>query len=187
MIRSNVAAVALAAAQLVLASCSAEDRAHSSAAARTGAEGVSVYFAPETDLAVLVIDRIAAAGKSVHVQAYALGSPAIADALIAAHRRGLEVRIVLDAERAGEEDSQSKRLAREGIPTFADAKESKVHSKIMLIDGRTIVTGSYNFAEAQDKRTADNLILIEGAGDLVSAYEDNFMIHLEHAKRIKAR
>lgn len=184
---ANVAATALLGALLTLAGCSAEDRALPPPAAHAGAGGVSVYFAPETDLAGLVIDRITAAGKSVHVQAYALGSAPIADALIAAHRRGCEVRIVLDAERAGEDDSQSKRLAREGIPTFADSRESKVHSKIMLIDGQTIVTGSYNFAEAQDKRTADNLILIESAGDLVQAYEANFMIHLGHAKRIKNR
>jgi phosphatidylserine/phosphatidylglycerophosphate/cardiolipin synthase-like enzyme len=137
-----------------------------------------------------VIGRIAGATKSVHVQAYSLSSAPIADALLAAQRRGVEVRVVLDAGRADDDASEARRLARGGVATFGDSRESKAHSKIMLIDGTTIVTGSFNFAEAADKATADNLVLIEAGrsgGTLMQAYEENIARHPEHTKRIKAK
>jgi phosphatidylserine/phosphatidylglycerophosphate/cardiolipin synthase-like enzyme len=159
------------------------------ATTQAGAPKVTVYFSPETDLGALVVERIGKATTSMHVQAYSLSSAAIADALIAAHNRGVEVRVVIDADRAGEDDSEAKRLANAGVATFGDAKESKAHSKIMLIDGHTVVTGSFNFAEASEKGkgTADNLLLIEDAGEVMAAYEANFAKHLEHSKRIKAK
>jgi phosphatidylserine/phosphatidylglycerophosphate/cardiolipin synthase-like enzyme len=52
----------------------------------------------------------------------------------------------------------------------------------MLIDGKTIVTGSFNFTRAADEQNAENLLVIEAKPKLFAAYKKNFETHLKHSK-----
>ncbi len=51
----------------------------------------------------------------------------------------------------------------------------------MLIDGRTIITGSYNFS-GNAESNAENLLVIEGKDVLMRAYAADFSRHALHAK-----
>ncbi|HAO80702.1 MAG TPA: hypothetical protein DCQ92_17360, partial [Verrucomicrobia subdivision 3 bacterium] len=47
-----------------------------------------------------------------------------------------------------------------GIPTFIDAKHAIATNKIMVIDGKTILTGSFNFTKAAGQNNAENLLVL---------------------------
>ena len=51
----------------------------------------------------------------------------------------------------------------------------------MLIDGRTILTGSFNFTKAAEKNNAENMLVIKGRPDLYGKYYENFQHHLSHS------
>ena len=74
-----------------------------------------------------------------------------------------------------------------GIPTYIDAKHAIAHNKIMIIDGTTLITGSFNFTKAAEERNAKNLLVVRGNAELVKKYIANFQEHLEHSEKYKGR
>jgi len=145
-------------------------------------DGVSVYFSPGTDCGQLIIDKVRMAQKRVYVQAYSFTSERIAKALNEVHKRGVEVKVILDDDKA-DKKSELDFLSRKGIDTYLDSKHEKAHSKVILIDGQTIITGSFNFSDRHDESTADNVVVIDGKAKLIDAYETNFRVHLGHSKK----
>ena len=62
-----------------------------------------------------------------------------------------------------------------------DDKHAIAHSKVMVIDSVTIITGSFNFTKAAEAKNAENLLVITDAPALVQAYEANIRTHAAHA------
>jgi phosphatidylserine/phosphatidylglycerophosphate/cardiolipin synthase-like enzyme len=150
-----------------------------------GAEnGVAVYFSPEADCLNLVIDQIRGASDEILVQAYSFSSEKIARALVDAHKRGVKVVVIIDADKA-DKKSETHFLAKRNIDTYADSSHEKAHSKIILIDGRLIISGSFNFTDEDAKDRADNLLIIRDKPRLMAAYKANFQQHLSHSKKPK--
>src|SRR5208283_3803153 len=85
------------------------------------------------------------AKRTVLVQAYSFTSAPIAKALVDAHKRGVDVEVVLDKSQKTEKYSSADFLAHAGIPTKIDSKHAIAHNKIMVIDSATVITGSFNF------------------------------------------
>jgi phosphatidylserine/phosphatidylglycerophosphate/cardiolipin synthase-like enzyme len=56
----------------------------------------------------------------------------------------------------------------------------EVHNKVIVIDGRIVITGSFNFTKAAEESNAENLLIIRGA-DLGAKYANNRQEHLEHS------
>ena len=108
----------------------------------------------------IFIREVAVAQDSVHVQAYSFTSAPVARALLEAKKRGVKVEVVIDAGRATEKYSEATFFANQGIPVFADGKHAIAHNKVMVIDGLTVITGSFIFTKAAEERNAENLLVI---------------------------
>ncbi|HKD35718.1 MAG TPA: phospholipase D family protein [Pirellulales bacterium] len=151
-------------------------------------DGISVNFSPHGGCTDRVVAEIGKAQSSIEMQAYSFTSQPITDALVAAHHRGVKVTVVLD-EKANDdpkERSEAPEIAADKIPTYLDARHSIAHNKIILIDGRTIITGSFNFTKQAERNNAENLLVIEGRPKLAAAYEANFREHLGHSMPFSA-
>jgi phosphatidylserine/phosphatidylglycerophosphate/cardiolipin synthase-like enzyme len=146
--------------------------------------GISVYFSPDGGCTDAIVAKLNAAKKTVDVQAYSFTNTAIAKALVAANKRGVRVRVVLDKSNDTDKYTSATFLANEGVSVQIDRghEDGIAHSKVMIIDGQTIITGSFNFTQAAEKRNVENLLIIEGKPRLVAAYRQNFEQHLEHAQ-----
>ena len=68
-----------------------------------------------------------------------------------------------------------------GIPTEIDAQHSIAHNKVMIIDGETVITGSFNFTKAAEKSNAENLLIIRDV-KLASLYTGNWQEHAQHSE-----
>jgi phosphatidylserine/phosphatidylglycerophosphate/cardiolipin synthase-like enzyme len=152
------------------------------AVAPVSEEGITVYFSPQTDCSDVIVGQIHAAEKQVLVQAYSFTSERIARAIVDAHKRGVNVQVILDSEKV-DKKSELNFLAKRGIETYVDSKHEKAHNKVILIDGKTIVTGSFNFTDEDRDTRADNVLVITGRPKLIEAYERNFRDHLSHSVR----
>jgi phosphatidylserine/phosphatidylglycerophosphate/cardiolipin synthase-like enzyme len=166
----------------LLAGCDRSSGSDGTATPAASQDGVSVYFSPGTDCGQLIIDKVRMAKKRVYVQAYSFTSDRIAKALVEVHKRGVEVKVILDDDKA-DKKSELDFLSRKGIDTYLDSRHEKAHSKVILIDGQTIITGSFNFSDRHDESTADNVVVIDGKPRLIEAYEENFRNHLAHSKK----
>src|SRR6266436_4926925 len=92
---------------------------------------VQVFFSPKGGCASAVIEVLRGAKKSVLVQAYSFTNAAIARALVDAHRRGVEVKIILDKSQQTERYTEADFTARAGIPTWIDSAHGIAHNKVM--------------------------------------------------------
>ena len=58
---------------------------------------------------------------------------------------------------AAEKYSSADFLANQGVPVVIDANHAIAHNKVMVIDGETVLTGSFNFTKAAQEKNAENL------------------------------
>jgi phosphatidylserine/phosphatidylglycerophosphate/cardiolipin synthase-like enzyme len=119
----------------------------------------------------------------VLVQAYSFTSAPIAKALVAAHKRGVEVRVILDRSKEREDYSAAKFLEHEGVPVMIDSQHAIAHNKVMVVDGETVITGSFNFTRAAEERNAENLVVIHSDA-LAKQYGENWKIHAAHSQLV---
>lgn len=117
-------------------------------------------FTPGQDCTHQITDQIAKAEHSILVQAYGFSSKDIADALIAAKNRGIKVRVILDKSQRTQKYSLLHYIVDAGIPVWIDMKPAIAHNKVMIIDGKEVITGSFNFTDAAQKRNAENIVFI---------------------------
>jgi len=151
------------------------------------APSIEVFFSPKGGATDAVVHELGNAKKEILVQAYSFTSAPIAKALVDAHKRGVKVTVVLDRSQRGERYTSATFVANAGIPTYIDAKHAIAHNKIMIIDGATLITGSFNFTKAAEEKNAENLLVIKGDVGLVKKYIANFEEHLGHSEKYEGR
>jgi phosphatidylserine/phosphatidylglycerophosphate/cardiolipin synthase-like enzyme len=120
------------------------------------------------------VAAIASTQRSILFQAYSFTSKAIAEALINAKARGIEVRALLDKSQKTERYSGLTFLINSGIETRIDYKVAIAHNKVIIIDGTTVITGSFNFTNAAQTKNAENVLILRGDARLVNSYAENF-------------
>ena len=147
---------------------------------------VEVYFSPKGGCTEAVVEELRQAQGTVLMQAYSFTSTPIAKALVDAFHRGVKVQAILDKSERTEKYSSATFLVNAGIPTFIDAAHAIAHNKVMVIDGRTVITGSFNFTMAAEEHNAENLLVIRDA-QLAQQYAANWEAHLQHSERYDGR
>ena len=126
------------------------------------------------------MQELGKAKATVLVQAYSFTSVPIAKALLAAHKRGVNVEVILDKSQKSEKYSEADFLVNVGIPVQIDTKHAIAHNKIMVIDGETVITGSFNFTTAAEEKNAENLLVIRSP-ELAAKYAANWKVHADHS------
>jgi len=147
-----------------------------------GPQDLHPYFSPNGGCTRAVVDALGGARKSVLVQAYSFTSSPIARALVDARRRGVDVQVILDKSNRRDRYTAATFLANEGVPTYIDPVYAIAHNKVMIIDGRTVITGSFNFTKAAETSNAENLLVIENAPELAARYTANWREHLKRSE-----
>jgi phosphatidylserine/phosphatidylglycerophosphate/cardiolipin synthase-like enzyme len=143
-----------------------------------------IYFSPDGGCTKAITNELAKTKQSILVQAYSFTSAPIAGALRDAHRRGVKVTVILDKSQRSERYSSADFLKNAGIATFIDASHSIAHNKVMILDGLTVITGSFNFTKAAEESNAENLLVIEDAA-LAAKYRANWETHAKHSQPYK--
>jgi phosphatidylserine/phosphatidylglycerophosphate/cardiolipin synthase-like enzyme len=141
---------------------------------------VETYFSPKGGCADAVVRQLNKARHEILVQAYSFTCPDIAQALIAARKRGVSVTILLDHSNEAETYSELKELEQNGLRPLIDANHAIAHNKIMIIDGRTLITGSFNFTRQADHENAENLLIFHHHSEMIDRYKQNFHDHKDH-------
>ena len=152
------------------------------AGSRATEDSISCYFSPKGGCTEAVVEQIERAQQTIHMQAYSFTSLDIAGALVAASRRGVKVIAVLDKSETKNTPRAAEEIAHAKIPTYIDAQHAIAHNKIILIDGKTLITGSFNFTNQAEHSNAENLLVIHDHPKLCAAYEQNFQHHLGHSE-----
>ncbi len=127
---------------------------------------VETYFSPE-DLPIPAIIRLLDGAKErIEIMCFVFSSKEISDAVIKAHKRGVKVRVLLD--NAFSLDSVTKRwesvpykeLRAAGVEVKFDDERSKLHHKVIIVDGRSVMTGSFNLSTSAAQDNDENVVIL---------------------------
>ncbi len=134
---------------------------------------VENYFAPEDGVQSRIVELINAANESIYFLTYSFTTDELAEAMLAAKARGVEIHGVMDKAQAANAGGEFTRFVENGIDVRLDGEGGSMHNKVLVIDGEIVVTGSYNFSANAEKRNDENLLVIHDAG-LASMYLEEF-------------
>ncbi len=135
---------------------------------------LAVFFSPKGGCADAVIREVKAARREVLVQAFAFGHRPLAQALVDAKMRGLRVEILLDWGSEKDPASDLKFFAEQGLTPLINTEFLSAHDKVMVVDGQTVITGSYDFTQQAEQDNAENLLVIKGHSAVAKAYRERF-------------
>ena len=141
----------------------------------------SVYFSPHGGAQDAIVQRIDAATASIFILAYSFTSEPITAALLRAQSRGVHVEALLDRSQRTARGSQGQALAASGATVYVDSKHAIAHNKVMVIEMRTVVTGSFNFTASAEEKNAENLLILD-APELARVYYGDWERHRGHAQ-----
>lgn len=129
-----------------------------------------VAFSPNGGGTQLIVQAINHARRTILVQAYSFSSRPIIHALEAAKSRGVDVYVILDHSDLRSHDSGLQAMLSHGIPVWIDTTVRIAHNKVMVIDGRDVITGSFNFSWSAQHMNAENVLEIVNSLTLARFY-----------------
>ncbi len=122
---------------------------------------IETYFSPDDGVAARVTELVSSAAESIYFLAYSFTSDAIAQAIRDRHDAGVSVAGVMDESQVkSNQGTEFDPFAQAGIPVRFDGNPGLMHHKVIIIDRRIVITGSYNFTASAEERNDENLLVI---------------------------
>lgn len=149
---------------------------HGASGGQAAGATIETYYAPEDaplDRVVALYDR---ARRYIYVSVYGFTSPRAVEALAAARKRGLDVRLITDRERTLDVKQRSAlhtlRLA--GIPIRVNRHDGLMHLKQVVIDDAVNTSGSMNHTTSGNRYNDERLDVVTDHPTTVKA-RDKFL------------
>ena len=143
---------------------------------------IEVYYSPHGGCTEALVNALHTARQVVLVQAYSFTSPQIEQALVDAAKRGVNVQLILDRSNLTQKSSElTEAAATARLHIWIDARHKIAHNKIMILDGETVITGSFNFTHNAEADNAENLLIIHSK-ELAASYTANWQEHASHSE-----
>lgn len=125
----------------------------------------------------MVLHLINGAHKSIEMMAYEFKAPDIVAALDKAAERGVKVSVVIDYHA-----NRANKLALAAIPdAISHGIEIRVerhyhiqHDKVMIIDGRILETGSFNYTPTAEKANSENILVLRHIPQVIERFQQHF-------------
>jgi len=121
-----------------------------------------VYFSPEDHIQSALLDLVDNARSSIYFLAYSFTAAPLADAIRQRAAAGVKVAGVMEADQVKSNAGGVYAAFRQaGLDVHLDGNPGLMHHKVMIIDGRIIVFGSYNFTVSAETKNDENMMVID--------------------------
>jgi cardiolipin hydrolase len=131
------------------------------------------HFSPGEDCRRQLLNLLVAARMTLDISVFTISDDRLSDAIVAAHKRGIHVRLITDNDKAYDQGSDIFKLIDQGIDVRMDSTENHMHHKFAVIDKSILVNGSFNWTRSATDYNQEN-ILVTNEPKLVAAYLAEF-------------
>ena len=135
---------------------------------------ISIYFSPKNDTISPLLKEIQSAKTSIHFMAFSFTHDALGEAMRDRFESGIDVQGVFEERQVDDRYSEYNAMKNAGIPVILDENRGAMHHKVIVIDGKTVITGSYNFSKNAETRNNENLLIIKENREIGAAYLGEF-------------
>ncbi len=122
---------------------------------------IETYFSPDDGIVEHIIAALQNAKESIYFLAFSFTSDPIAEALLGRATAGITVAGVFEeSQYYSNTGTEYDNLLTAGLGVRLDGNQNNMHHKVFIIDGQTVITGSYNFSRSAEERNDENTLII---------------------------
>lgn len=131
------------------------------------------FFSPGEDCRQAIIRQMNLSLRELNICVFTISDDEISQAILAAHHKGVAIRIITDNEKSLDQGSDIDKFAREGIAVKMDNSKNHMHHKFMIRDKQSVITGSYNWTLSAARFNHENILLTKEPA-IVDSYSSSF-------------
>jgi phosphatidylserine/phosphatidylglycerophosphate/cardiolipin synthase-like enzyme len=146
-----------------------------------GGAPVENYFAPEDKVAAKIVARLKQAARTIDFMAFSFTDDDIGNTVLERAKGGVKVRGVFENTGSETQYSEYGKMKQAGLDVWQDGNPYLMHHKVFIIDGKTVILGSFNFSQNAEEENDENLIIVDDT-TLVAQFEAEFARVYEQAK-----
>lgn len=146
-----------------------------------GGAPVENYFAPEDKVADKIIARLKQAKTAIDLMAFSFTDDNIGQAILDRAKAGVVVRGVFENTGSETVFSEYGKMKQAGLDVLQDGNPYLMHHKVFIVDGKTVILGSFNFSQNAETENDENLIIVDDVL-LAQTFQAEFARVYEQAK-----
>jgi phosphatidylserine/phosphatidylglycerophosphate/cardiolipin synthase-like enzyme len=131
---------------------------------------VRTLFAPDYDVARFMVNELRQAEKSIYFMAFSFTHEGIGSIMKKRFQDGLDVRGVFESRGADSQPSEYASMQKLGMTVIKDTNNWSMHHKVIIIDSKTVITGSFNFSNNASRINDENVLIIQGNREIATLY-----------------
>ncbi len=138
-------------------------------------KNIQIYFSPNKYIInTVILPEIEKAQDYIYLSMFLITDSKIVRSLIEAFERGVEIKMIIDAHHALQPYSKHEVLRKAGIKVKVENWAGKMHAKTVIIDDKTIISGSANWTYSAFKYNDENLLIFRNAPKEVKFLKKEF-------------
>jgi phosphatidylserine/phosphatidylglycerophosphate/cardiolipin synthase-like enzyme len=132
-------------------------------------------FSPRENIKENILKELESATLTLDVAIHEITSLDMAQALVKTKQRGVKVRVIADSKQANIRTSKITYLIQQGIlvKVLGQKERGMMNHRFAILDGKRVLTGSFDWSEASLKWNYENLLVLHEA-DVVDSYQKEF-------------
>jgi len=134
---------------------------------------IQVYFSPEDDVLDRIIPIVSSAQSDIRFLAFSFTDFPLAQAMIDRHAAGVDVAGVYEKTGSETEGAELRTFFCAGVPVRQDGNPRFLHDKLIVVDNRIVITGSFNFSNNATDNNDENVIIIDNP-EIANLYIQEF-------------
>jgi len=119
------------------------------------------FFSPDETCPTRIRGLIDGCRRSLDICVFTITDNRLSSAIVAAHKRGVKVRIVTDNDKSEDLGSDVDELDRSGVEVRVDRTSNHMHHKFAIFDGALLLTVSYNWTRSAAQRNQENFVVMD--------------------------
>jgi DNA uptake protein ComE-like DNA-binding protein len=135
---------------------------------------VQTLFAPHHNVMRQLVDLIRSAEKSIYFMAFSFTHDGIGQAMQERYDAGVDVRGVFETRGANTSYAEFNKMQKQGIAVRMDINKWAMYHKVIMIDARTVTTGSFNFSENAAHSNNENVLIIRDNPAIAARFIEEF-------------
>lgn len=133
----------------------------------------SAYFSPGDSCKNKLLDLMTTARLSLDICVFTISDNQLAEAIVKAHKRGVDVRVITDNDKSEDMGSDVQWLIDQGVSLCMDNSPYHMHHKFMIVDQQILANGSFNWTRSATQKNEENILVIADDG-LIRQYHQLF-------------
>jgi cardiolipin hydrolase len=133
----------------------------------------NAWFTPGYECRNQIVRQLNKARRKIEVCVFTISDNTLSQALIEAHQRDIDVHIISDNDKQHDQGSDLQQLIKQGIAVRFDDTPDHMHHKFCLIDGITLINGSFNWTRSATDRNQENIV-VSNDRKLIRQFEKRF-------------